>query len=446
MSRSVNFCLILCCLVLAAGCPSQSSNGFVPLFNGKDLEGWVNVNCAPETWSVRDGLLHCSGVPYGFLRTDRMYENYVLELEYRHSTREGNSGLFVHADGLPAVGRPFPRSIEVQILSDLNTENYTSHGDVFAIHGATLFPYPPHPAGWMRSLPQERRAKPAGEWNHYRLESRDGTLTLAVNGKVVTRAFHCNPRKGYICLESEGAEIDFRNLRIKELPSSPAPAEVTAAAAEGFRALFNGVDLRGWKEVPGNRGHWTAKNGILDYDGRSEAEGEDKHLWSAEEFGDFVLIVDWRFSGNAKIEAMPIVLPDGSTLKDEHGKEVTVPVQNAGDSGIYLRGSSKSQVNIWCWPVGSGEVYGYRTDASQPPAVRRGVAPIQNADRPLGEWNRFEITVIGNRLSVVLNEKAVLREAELPGMAPRGPIALQHHGDPIQFANLFIKELPAANR
>ncbi|MDZ7346620.1 MAG: DUF1080 domain-containing protein, partial [candidate division KSB1 bacterium] len=366
----------------------------------------------------------------------------ILELEYRHLQKEGNSGLFVHADALPAVGKPFPRAIEVQILTDRNTEQYTSHGDVFAINGATLAPFPLHPDGWMRSLPQERRAKPTGQWNHYRLESRDGTLTLAVNGRVVTRAYHCVPRKGYICLESEGSPIEFRNIRIKELPGSNPPPEVVAQADEGFRSLFNGVDLRGWKEVPGNLNHWRPADGILDYDGKSEAEGEEKHLWTLESFKDFVLIVDWRFSGKPKPAELPIVMPDGSTLCDQNGKEVTVPVLNAGDSGVYLRGSSKSQINIWCWPVGSGEIYGYRTDSSMPAAVRRSVTPLLPADRPLGEWNRFEITLRGNRVGVVLNGKTVLRDAELPGIPEQGPIALQHHGDPIQFTNIFIKELP----
>ena len=113
----------------------------------------------------------------------------------------------------------------------------------------------------------------------------------------------------------------------------------------------------------------------------------------------------------------------------------------AGDSGIYLRGSLKGQINIWNWPVGSGEIWGYRTDDNMPPEVRRAATPILNADNRVGQWNRFEITVIGDRVTVVLNGKTVIRQARLPGLPERGPIALQHHGDPIQFANMFIKEL-----
>jgi hypothetical protein len=128
-------------------------------------------------------------------------------------------------------------------------------------------------------------------------------------------------------------------------------------------------------------------------------------------------------------------------------------LENA-DSGIYLRGFSKSQVNIWCWPIGSGEVYGYRTDRAQPPEVRAGVTPKVRADRPVGEWNSFEITMRGDKLTVLLNGQEVLRDAALPGIPAEGPIGLQHHGgfkdgrylpasSLVQFRDIQIKELPA---
>ncbi len=406
---------------------------FVPLFNGHNLDGWVNVNCAPETWTVRDGMIICTGKPTGVLRTAKQYENFVLELEWRHIHKGGNAGLFIHSDAITAPGVPFTRSIEIQIMD-------SNHGDVFAIHGATLTPDKPHPKGWMRSLPSEKRTHPAGGgWNQYRVESRDGMITLSVNGEVVTRAFHCNPRKGYICLESEGSEIHFRNIRVQELPGTNPPAVVTATPEEGFVSLYNGLDLRGWKQDPGHSNHWRPQDWILDYDGQSEAV--DKNLWTEKEYGNFILIVDWRQNAKPVIENVPVVLPDGRDATASDGSPLTVPVYDAGDSGIYIRGNSKSQFNIWNWPVGSGEIYGYRTDASMPPEVRRGATPLFNADNPIGEWNRFEITAIGNRVTVVLNGKKVIDNAELPGMPERGPIALQHHGDRIQFANIYIKEL-----
>ncbi len=210
---------------------AAGEDGFMSLFNGKDLSGWTPLNVKPDTFSVRDGLIHCTGKPTGVMLSDRMYENFILELEWRHMKPGGNAGLFVWSDGVIAKGTPFTRSIEVQILDGRNTQDYTSHGDLFAIHGAKLTPDRPHPKGWPRCLPSERRAKPAGQWNHYRVSCRDGVISLAVNGKVVSGGSGCTPRKGYLCLESEGSEVHFRNIRIKELPSTnPKPEDVAKPA------------------------------------------------------------------------------------------------------------------------------------------------------------------------------------------------------------------------
>ena len=304
--------------------PPQSSNDFVPLFNGKDLQGWVNVNCAPETWTVSDGMIKCTGIPTGVLRTVRQYENFILELDWRHVIKKGNAGLFIHSDALTAPGQPFTRAVECQVMDG-------NHGDMFAIHGASLAEDNPKPKGWMRSYPKEARAKPAGEWNHYRVESRDGTLTLAVNGKVVTRGFHLRPRKGYICLESEGSEIYFRNIRIMELPGTGPSAAQVAEADRGFHSLYNGLDLRGWKQAEGNRNHWKAMDWILSYDGKSEARGEDRHLWTEKEYGDFILIADWRLPRKPAIRPAPVILPDGTPA--------SFIVGSAGTANDYARGT-----------------------------------------------------------------------------------------------------------
>jgi hypothetical protein len=412
-----------------------------PLFNGRDLSGWVNVNCAPGTWSVRDGMIISTGVPTGIMRTEKQYENFELELEWRHMKAGGNAGLFVWSDALTSQGVPFSRSMEIQVLDGRNGDGYTSDGDVFSIHGATLKPDRPHPQGWMRCLPSERRAKPSPEWNHYRVVCTNGVIKLAVNGAVVSGASECKPRKGYICLESEGSECHFRNIRIRELPPSepPVPASETAELAKGFVSLYTGVDLSGWKQDAGHKGHWVPKDWTLDYDGKSDAQ--DKNLWSEKEYGDFILIVDWRFTRKPETKQLPVILPDGNYATNEDGSRKTLALPDAGDSGIYLRGNSKSQVNMWAWPIGSGEVYGYREDKNMPAEVRAGVTPRVKADKKLGEWNRFIITMQGDRLTVVLNDQTVLEKAQLPGVPPRGPIALQHHGDPVQFANIYINEL-----
>lgn len=224
---------------------------------------------------------------------------------------------------------------------------------------------------------------------------------------------------------------------------------VGGEGADDFVSLFNGRDLSGWKLPAGDNGHWRVVDAVIDYDAESEASG-DKSLWSAREFGDFVLRAEWRIKSTPYINpSVPIIRFDGTHKKDAAGKEIRIAVPDS-DSGIYLRGSNKAQVNIWGWPIGSGEVYGYRTDASMPAAVRTGVTPKRNADRDIGAWNSFEITMTGSRLTVALNGEEVVSNAELPGVAARGPIALQHHGEKkngawvappslVQFRNISIK-------
>lgn len=410
-----------------------------PLFNGHDLTGWVPVNVAPNTFTVQDGIIVSTGKPTGVMRTDRQYENFELELEYKHLTAGGNAGLFIWSEPVTAPGVPFCKSIEVQILDGRNTENYTSHGDIFSIHGASMKPDRPHPNGWERCLPSERRANPAGQWNHYKLICTNGVIQLAVNGKVVSGASQCNPRKGYICLESEGGQCHFRNIKIRELPSTNARPEETASLAQGFVSIYNGLNLDGWKTSPEHEKHWRSEDWILDYDGKCDAA--DPHLWTKKSYRDFVMVCDWRWKHEGKTAPLPVILPNGENAKNADGTARTAEVKDAGDSGIYLRGNDKSQVNIWCWPVGSGEVYGYRTDPNMPAKVRAGVTPKKAADKPIGKWNRFVITMKGDQLSVELNGEKVIENAELPGVPREGPIALQHHGAPIQFANIYIKEL-----
>ena len=219
---------------------------------------------------------------------------------------------------------------------------------------------------------------------------------------------------------------------------------------EGWQPLFNGNDLTGWKVPEGDNGHWKVVDGVIDYDAQSEANG-DKNLWTEREFGDFVLQVDWRLKQTTGLYPMPIVLPDGSYKTDEKGEVITIDRPNA-DSGVFVRGYSKAQINIWCWPVGSGEVYGYRNDKNQPTEIRAGVTPKVHADNPVGEWNTFVITMKGDRLTVQLNGKTVIENAQLPGVPETGPIGLQHHGgidkktgefrpasSLIQFRNIYIK-------
>ena len=184
----------------------------------------------------------------------------------------------------------------------------------------------------------------------------------------------------------------------------------------GFTALFNGKDFSNWKVPQGDNGHWKVMDGVIDYDAESEATG-DKNLWSEREFGDFVLQVDWRIKETPYVNPnVPYILPDGTHARDTKGKEMRMALPDS-DSGILLRGSGRHQVNIWCWPIGSGEMYGIRMDRNTPPELRAAVTPRTQADKPVGEWNRYEITVRGKTVTVVLNGKTVIAGAELPRSA-----------------------------
>ncbi|MBM3845517.1 MAG: DUF1080 domain-containing protein [Verrucomicrobia bacterium] len=242
------FAGLLCWLGFASGVSVQARE--FPIFNGKDLSGWTNVNCAPETWSVSNGVIQCTGRPIGALRTLRQFENFVFEIEWRHLVPGGNAGIFVWAEAISAPGVPFLRSIEVQVLDnafniDGKNEWYTTHGDIFPIHGSTMKPW--EKSRGMRSLPKSERSRPSPEWNHYRITATNGVIRLAVNGEEVTVGSECVYRKGYLALESEGGRVEYRNLKLTELPSSGADGSSAAPEENVWKCLYNGVDFRGWK-------------------------------------------------------------------------------------------------------------------------------------------------------------------------------------------------------
>lgn len=283
-------------VVAAQAAEPGGEPGFVSLFNGRDLTGWVNVNCAPETFTVQEGMIHCDGVPTGALRSVKQYENFELELEWRHLKPGGNAGIFIWAGPLPALGQPFLRAIEVQVLDTAYGESdwYTTHGDVFPIHGSVMTPFTPNRG--QRSFPKEKRSRPAPEWNHYRIVGSNGVLRLSVNGAEVSGGTECNWRKGYIAIESEGGVADYRNLRIRELPSTGATPEQTAPLAEPWRLLYDGRSLRGWTGTESAMKAWKPSDWNLRVDASAPAEAR---LWSTAILGDFDAFLDFKWPEKA---------------------------------------------------------------------------------------------------------------------------------------------------
>lgn len=238
--------------------------------------------------------------------------------------------------------------------------------------------------------------------------------------------------------------IQFLKKVCRMPPAEPAVLRVIRdAAPEGFAALFDGTSLRGWKWHEGLEGRWEAAEGVirLRADQPRRKRGEDDSLWTEQSYRDFILMADWRLTAEPVLQQMNDFTPDGLIKVDADGQRMLHPVQHAGDSGILLRGDAKAQVNIWSQPMGSGDINPIHKDASLPAEIRRAAMPRVRADKPAGQWNRFVITLRGDQVHVVLNDRTVIERAQIPGVAAEGPIGLQNHGDPIEFRNLFIKSL-----
>lgn len=410
----MKFVLSLVLLLCAGLASAEEKLDFVPLFNGKDLTGWKG-----DGYAVEDGAIVCT--PKGKnLMTEAIYSSYILDFEFKLDPGS-NNGLGIHYTG---KGDPAYTGMELQVL-DNTAEKYKDLKD-YQFHGS-IYTMVPAKKGHL---------KPVGEWNVQRVTVNGDELSINLNGTIITKANLAELRekfpkhqgvkrsRGHITFCGHGDRVAYRSIKICELPP---PANVKGALEAGFKPLFDGRTLAGWKIPLGGEKHWIPVNGILKYDGKNQ------DLWTEKSYKDFTLAFDWRWTMPGPIKKRPIIGPDGN----ETGKQVDVQEL---DSGIYVRGSSKSQVNLWNWPVGSGEVYGYRTDKKQSPEVRAGVTPLVAADNPVGDWNRMLISVKGDTLNVSMNGKEVLKDAKLPGMNAVGPIGLQHHGSALDFANLYIRE------
>jgi len=345
-----------------------------------------------------------------------------------------NNGLGIRA---PVKGDAAYGAMELQILDDSGSQYtklqpYQYHGSIYGV------------------VPAKRGfQKKVGQWNVQEVRAIGSRITVILNGEVIVDAdlstiketmdkkahpgLH-NP-KGHIGWLGHGTRVDWRNIRIKEVPAdyqAVKPTDNTPPA--GFTALFNGKDLTNWKGVtraekfdnplirqkasPEKRAEIQAKadeemrkswhvrdGGTLYFDGKGYS------LATAKDYGDFEMWVDWRL--------------------------LTV----RGDSGLYLRGSP--QVQIWDphnqWKIGSGGLYNNKKNPSQALAI---------ADRQIGDWNTFYIKMVGDKVTVKLNGTLVVDNTVLENywdrnqpIFPKEQIELQCHGDPIEFKNIYIREL-----
>lgn len=214
--------------------PRAYIDGVGPGWRTLGPDDFVDVNGYPDTWEWKGDLLTSTGVPIGVRRTRDTFTNFELVIEWRHLKPAGNSGVFawvpLHAlEGLPPDRLP-RWGIEVQMLDHGYREWYakdsggkpdgwfTTNGDIFAVGQSKLEPFPPLSPDGSRSFPRAERSRGAGEWNHYYVRGINGEIRLWVNGEEVSGGRGAEPRTGHLCLEAEGSPVEFRNIRIRELP------------------------------------------------------------------------------------------------------------------------------------------------------------------------------------------------------------------------------------
>ncbi len=216
-----------------SGLPKATIDGTGPDWRALTESDFVNVNCDADTWTWGDGAVHCKGAPIGVIRSKRSFSNFELVLQWRHLRSGGNSGVFIWTPAEALIGlKPGslpPGGIEVQVLDHGFTAEYertrqkkadwfTTNGDVFPVGKAKMKPFAPVSPRGDRSFPRKRLSLSFNEWNHYYIRCINGEIRLWVNGEEVSGGTECEPRTGHLCLESEGAPIDFKCVRIRELP------------------------------------------------------------------------------------------------------------------------------------------------------------------------------------------------------------------------------------
>ena len=431
------------------------------LFNGKDLTGWKGDTAG---YVVEDGVLVCKKGGHD-LRTEKQFGDFAFQFEFQLE-ESGNNGIGIR---VPDGGHPASAGMEIQILDHFGSR-YSGEADMgggkkrklswlkpWQYHGS-IYGIVPSKTGYL---------KPVGEWNSETIIAIEDHIMVILNGAVIVDAFledvtpvdgGAHPgmknKTGQIVLAGHNDRVEFRNLRIADYSPSPTKTKTDDnTPPDGFTALFNGKDLTGWKGLAHKnanerralkgkalkdaqmtadevmREHWSVADGILTYDGKGQS------LCTSKNYGDFEFYVDWK-------------IPPGA------------------DSGIYLRGTP--QVQIW-------DPWDPRTKAgAEPPSTseqwvdsyvngrnlgsgglwnnkRWRNAPTKRADRKPGEWNTFLIRMIGDKVTIWLNNTKIVDRVALENYwdktgtipLPRtDQIELQHHGSELFFKNLYIRELP----
>jgi hypothetical protein len=407
---------------LAAAETATAPNQKLVLFDGQSFEGWVRYlrdgqGDVEETWSIKpEGILACTGKPAGYIRTDKSYKDYKLRLEYRWAGRPGNNGILVHMVG---EDRVWPKSLECQ-------GGYQNNGDFWEIGGVE---FNEHKVGGHRVRGRrvikygEHHEKEPGQWNVYEVWCVGGTVRPYVNGKLMNEATDCSVTEGKICLQSEGAPIEFRNIFIE--PATDAPWPVTP---EKGTQLFNGTDLDGWvRFVPDDRPiaeskEWTVDRVWSVRDGVLRCEGDPNgYIRTVESYANYRLHLEWRWTDEPTNSGV-LLHRAGIDRVWPMCVEAQLMHQNAGDLWLL----SESTIVVDGQQIGPGRFV---------PARKKHACN----EKPVGEWNSYDIVCDGDTVKLTVN--GLLQNVGTEANPSSGPICLQSEGSPIEFRNIYLEPL-----
>lgn len=472
---------IVCAAALAALSifgVEKDAEGFVSLFNGKDLTGWVGATSSygveirkekmAGTGEVKEfAVLACqpgkgSG---GNLVTEKQFADFILRFEFC-MPENGNNGLGIRMPN-PNVDSAYHGMCELQLLDDGGSEYYDKAakkdklkpyqytGSVYGIVPARRDNFDKQIWGKDKNFTGGGSyVRRPGMWNFEEVRVIGSRIQVILNGVMIVDADVAGFKgdgtdtpdgrkhpglhrtKGHIGWLGHGHHVMWRNIRIKEVTADyKVGSDTVKPCPVGFTQLFDGQSLANWKGVTtqegfdnpvvrqkataekrkqmqavadkGMREHWFVRDGALFFDGFKGGYS----MATAKDYKDFEMWVDWRI----------------------------LSVQ--GDSGLYLRGSP--QVQIWDahnqWGIGSGGLYNNQKNPSR---------ALKIADRLPGSWNTFHVIMKGERVTVELNGEKVVDDTVLENywnrkqpIFPVEQIELQCHGDPLEFKNIFIREL-----
>jgi hypothetical protein len=414
----------ICAFVMSANLIGAAEKAIEPkekimLFDGKSFDGWIrhlrnNQGNVDETWQIKPGgVLACSGRPAGYIRTGKSYKNYKFHVEYRWPGRTGNNGILVHMTGEDKV---WPKSLECQGM-------FHNQGDYFEIGGVE---FNEHKIGGHRVSGRrvikygQHNEKEPGQWNVYEVYCVGGTVRPYVNGKLMNEASDCSVTEGKICLQSEGAPIEFRNIYIepaKKLPWPVTPKKKTL--------LFNGKDLDGWvRFVPNDKPDkdkkwtvdkvWSVKDGVIRCEGKPNG-----YIKTVDSYANYKLHLEWRWPDKPTNSGV-LLHREGIDKIWPKCVEAQLMHENAGDF----------------WLVDQAAI---KVDGKQigPQKFANSKKKHPSNEKPLGQWNSYDIICDGKTVSLYVN--GLLQNQGTDSKPSFGPICLQSEGSPIEFRNIYLE-------